>query len=859
MFKILFSLVFAFFAVIAMLIGFLNGKKNKWQYNLSKIIFTIAAAIAAMLLSALAAYLVATLIYALLTGALSDLIPELAELTASADAVKAVFAMVTAPLLFYPMFALCRPILGIFTVPVASAMSGSGKNRGESEEAEEKKKYTRKERKARLKNERITALSSVLGALSGVLILCVMSIPAVCGISTLGGIAAAATANADDGVTAIVHDISEGASSNAATLTVKLTGGEAIYAGMTTYPVDGHMATLSDETDFIVSLLTAASSATADKSVYNGETTRDLFFEAAEEFSHTTVVPSIIPELAHQAEAHWNRGEKFFGIGDIRSSNPTLEPATKAIFGALTAEDFETVKEDVATILHTVGTLSRHHYIPEVTSDPLALLDNEEDSAEIMRELLKNERMHTLVAGITESGVIAFGNIIDIHSNVDGLYGNMTEELASEIAAFDVPALAVEDTEHSSTLAKSLSKPISDVFGKYGIKLTDESLAAFSERTVEEFPDWGNVTADGMSQLLADTSVTVIAPDGSEQAVKLDSQSVFESFTHIVSAENIKFHYETVSNIDNEAIQLARGFRYVSELYHKMMGDESYPVDQMIRDIGPILDCFAATETIGKANTKSLLMSILQSDRSCGMIKLSLAQVTDMATHICDSSDIESYSVLLSGLSQTVNVIQAANGDGDTEEAVKQLMNDLTPTSAETIKKLSTPALMENYGVSENSAKPTADLVSNIFGNLSDIKSENELTDEQYDSESKAVSDMMNIAMNADKGNGKTFGEGSATGLTAEEFVQRVVDSQVISKTLTETVYAEGSDEPTLNPLNSTRELSDDEKTELVSAINAELSSTSDEDKAEKTKLLVSAASILNIGVKVTDSGIVMA
>ncbi len=854
MFKLLFSLVFAFFALLAMLIGFLKGKNNKWQYNVSKMIFTAAAAILSMLLSALAAYLVATLIYSLLTGTLSSLIPELSELVASASAVKAVFSMIVAPLLFYPVFCICRPILGIFTAPTAAAMSGIKTD-------ENGDKLNSKQRKARLKGQKTSAVSSLVGALSGFLIFCVMCIPAVCGLSTLGGIASAATLGGGKVLT--VHEIFEGMSSNAATVTMKITGGVAIYRGMTTYPVDGHMASLNEETDFIASVLTAASSAAKDTEEYNGEETCALFFEAADEFADTTVVPTIIPEFVHQAETHWNRGEEFFGIGDPRSSNPTLEPATSAVFDALAAENFETCKEDVATLLHTVGTLAKHHHLPEFLSDPISFLDNEEDSAAIIKELLKNERMHTLVAGITESGVIAFGNMIDIHSNVDGLYQRLNEELTDEISDFiatgvPAPTTTVESGEEDTvTPDKALSKRLSEVFGKYGIKLTDQSLSDFSQKALSSFAD-GNVTGDGVNDLLASNDVTVVTADGNEQSVRLDSQEVFEGVTHIVSADNIEFNYGTVSDIDNEAVQLARGFKYISEMFHNLNGDKEYPVDVLMRDIGPILDCFASTETIGKQNTRSLLVSILQSERSCTMINLSLADVTDMAEHICDSSDKESYTNLLGGLSQTVNVIQAANEGGDTEGAVKQLMNDLTPTSAETIQTLSTPKLMENYGVPERSAGATADLVSDIFGNLSDVKEQKQLTDEQYDAEAKAVSDMMNIALNANKGNNKTFGEGSATGITATDFVQRVVNSEVISNTLTDTVYGDGS-EPKLNPLNSTKELSEEETTELVTALNSELASTSAEEKEEKAKVLVSAAAILNISVQITDSGIVLA
>jgi hypothetical protein len=121
---------------------------------------------------------------------------------------------------------------------------------------------------------------------------------------------------------------------------------------------------------------------------------------------------------------------------------------------------------------------------------------------------------------------------------------------------------------------------------------------------------------------------------------------------------------------------------------------------------------------------------------------------------------------------------------------------------------------------------------------------------------------MMSIAMSAgSSGSTSTFGENSATNITATEFVDRAAGSVVISETLVNTVYGE-EESAKVDPLASNRTLSDDEKGELVGAIDAkwqtQLETSNDEAaNAEYQKVLTSVASIVNVNIAFTAGGVV--
>jgi hypothetical protein len=158
---------------------------------------------------------------------------------------------------------------------------------------------------------------------------------------------------------------------------------------------------------------------------------------------------------------------------------------------------------------------------------------------------------------------------------------------------------------------------------------------------------------------------------------------------------------------------------------------------------------------------------------------------------------------------------------------------------------------MKNYGVPEKSADSVATMVSGTFGNLKDVPAED------YEKESAAVADMMNVMMSITEGDtnaeeGVFGGENSVTQITEEEYVNNIMDSSAMSKTVVDTVYADG-DEPKVDPLNSGRKLNDTEKTNLVGALN---NKWNESEKDEQTKKeLTAIAAMMNIAVDMTENG----
>ena len=410
-------------------------------------------------------------------------------------------------------------------------------------------------------------------------------------------------------------------------------------------------------------------------------------------------------------------------------------------------------------------------------------------------------------------------------------------------ALMTVSAIAAQSSAEMTR--EELAALIAAEFSRTDIEFTEEALASLSSDLAGKMYD--DIKANKFSY-----------KNGA-----ISSNSDIEKKTVKLTKDDLTVEMKAVSDKEQEAKAIAKVFAATLSTADQL-SQEGVKTSDIIISFGPVLDDFASSEIIGEDVTANVLTSILQSSKVRGNIGFTLVQATNMANKINKGARAdEDYAVLLKSLGTTVDIIStSANKSGNTAEAVEELMQDITPTSAEVLQELSTPDTVKNYGVPDRSAGAVSGMMSDMFGNMSSAKEEGRLTEEEYARESLAVSDMMAIAMSAGKsGESATFGENSATNITATEFVDRATNSVVISETLVNTVYGEAED-ATVDPLASNRALSEEEKSELVGAIDAkwqaQLENSSDEAaNAEYQKTLTSVASIVNVNIAFTADGVV--
>jgi hypothetical protein len=145
-------------------------------------------------------------------------------------------------------------------------------------------------------------------------------------------------------------------------------------------------------------------------------------------------------------------------------------------------------------------------------------------------------------------------------------------------------------------------------------------------------------------------------------------------------------------------------------------------------------------------------------------------------------------------------------------------------------------------------------MLSDMLTNLSEKK--DEMDEETLAKETEAVKDIVNIMMDSTVSGG-TFGEDGTTGADIDKYVDNIMGSEVVADTIINAVYGD-SDTPTLDPLNTGRELSDDELEGVEDYLNEQWNSLSNEDKQnlDMEKLLVSIGAMINANVTITAGGV---
>lgn len=857
MFGLIFSVAFLVVALLFMLVGALRGKKTAWQLSVTRIVLSMVSAIIAAFVSSLIAWHGIGAGIDMVTGSMPEIEGIMNELPSGKGIITALAAMIVAPLLFVLVYTIIRLIAKIFTkliarpflklttpqkkvevveveqeelspeekaaeeiyaaVPEVSEASEDPMAKymnefvGEASE-DTSKKAKKKKKKLMFKLEKNSWIGALCGALCSLVTLCILMVPMVGTLSVVGDMASLplhAMAESDDsGVMTTVSDVVDGVSNNAGTVTVKLLGGGLLYDVMTTYDVGETKVTLRKEAEFVKTAANAVIAAT-DKEATK-ESKVDGIREIAVAFEKSDMLPTLVAELTKAAASDWKEGKDFHGI-ELPSMGESFDPLMMSLVEAFSESGKETIKDDVATIVEIMAVLMENDALESFSSDPMVMLSKEDTTAEILKNLLENPRLDVMVDGISDFGVSVLMSAVGAKENVAPLYAEF------KTAVQNVYGETAED----------LTAAYAKVFDTYGLKVTDELCADAAKTKL----NGGNIVDWVARNVVAD-------------------EADYVKKTVIVSVNMITEGKADVQNSENEAKLLAHTYAQAYGLMKKM-SDSTFGINDMVAEMGPVLDSFALTESIGPAKTAYILKAMLQSETVHDKIGFSVLEASDSADSISKNAATKSYANMLNSLMLAIDVVEAASDPNvNTSEAVDKMLADLTPESAEVLQTISTPEVMKNYGVPEKSAKPTSELMSDTFGNLADAK-ENGMSDEEYAKESAAVSNMMSVAMSS-KG-GAVFGEQSATGITSDQFVDDIMNSTVMSDTLVEKVYGDG-DEPKVDPLASGRKMSEAENTSFMTSLNNKWNAS---DKSESTKKeIVAIASIMNVKVTVTDSGV---
>ncbi|MBO7250208.1 MAG: hypothetical protein J6V42_02925 [Clostridia bacterium] len=857
-----------------------------------------------------------------------DLDAFMAAVPSAPDVLRAIVAMVIAPTSFLLIFMIVKPIFKLFTRPICRLflLIGGDKRKKASiedtledqiilEVLEDKKDKKQKKNWKYRSEKKFDGLGALCGAVNGFLVFVFMLIPLVGLITTLNPVVQNVMPTIDDDVAVTVTEIATAAAENPGTKTVRALGGDAVWKTLTTYSVGDKKASANTEIAFVADTAGAIMNATNDD--LTSKEKADSIRTIPQAFEKSTIAPMLVSDVLAASSDNWSNGEEFCGI-EVPSLGKQVDPIMSDFYGLMKTSNYDTISKDVNTVVNIFVILVEDGAMDE---EATALFENEPVVSGVMLELLNNEHLSPLVGSMTNLGLSYFADELGLDENKDGMYDSFIADVVEAYNGIEgegvdrIDALSSELAtiydEHGIALSDGVTTCIAvDMLSTIDIA-TEESVKDFftPRKTDVVLVSTGEVEIDGALSMISAIDVAT-SPETKISELKVIIVSELEACEYDLTDEEIEALATSLAkkmhtNIKNNKLSYSSGvffdnddlasktLKVTADQLHVTMGvvtdkekeakaiarmfaatmealddlsNSSGDTGDVIATFGAVLDNFSSCETIGKDIASNLLVAIMQSDDIRSEIGFTLVQASNVAGKVNDGTGAEgeNYETILKNLGNTVDALSSTTDENvNTTEKVEVLMKDITPTSAEVLQEISTPETVKNYGVSEQSAPAVSDMMSDMFGNMSDAK-ENGMSEEEYQKESQAVSDMMSVAMNATSSDAKTmFGEDSATNITATEFVNRAADSVIISETLVNSVYGT-EEEATVDPLASERQVSDEEKAEIVDALNnkwtEQLETSDDEDaNAEYQKVLTSIASIINIKVAFTADGVVLA
>ena len=633
-------------------------------------------------------------------------------------------------------------------------------------------------------------------------------------------------------------------------------GGDLMYNSLTSVNYYDEKITLAGEITAIEGVIDEIASADADQIIIVSVV--DAIVEGVEA---SPVIRSFAAELVSTAAKTWQDGEAFIGI-EIQPMDATIDPMINVIFEILATEDREYIRNDLKSLSAFVHKVDEKGLfdIDSESDDALDSFGQEGMISELLGTIENNDRMVPLIDEVNCVAIRIFVSSFGVFSDKQALYDDLMQSMGGTINQYNSNMMTREDAEDA----------LADALHSHGISINKEETNNLINALLEDefrgvYEDMPERLGEFFAVYFGTKSGTLIShSDGSLTLGEMKLERYFaESYRSsnaymlatygksIGKAESL-FSAETMDSVIITADILYRDLvsykdvedrRAESEMIDTVMVSlvdaymnlnlETATVAEVMAEMGVVLDGMHATNVYGVA-IQDFLTAIMQSDKISSSIGLNAVEMTDFANSINSGVTEETkYSNIATTVSQSVDLLEKVNSGEASKEAVQDLMKDITPDSAKVMQNITTPSLMQSYGVSEDKAEQSSSAISSLFGNMANYTTDHpqgDMTDEEYkesvQKESEAVEKILTISIKATEDKEEadslfTTGESEgALDMSAYEVVDLFVTSDVVGDTLNDMVKGENEGETKHDPLGIENQITEQDKLEITDALN---------------------------------------
>lgn len=670
-----------------------------------------------------------------------------------------------------------------------------------------------------------------------------------------------------------------------------------VYGMLSSTDFEGEKVYLKQDITAIIDVVNSIDVLGEDMADYD-ETQIEAIEKVIGHVDNSALLEHVVAGVFSEASEKWIAGDTFAGIEKF-SAGELFDPVIDSVLGTMATSDRTTISADLTTMKDVFAVLIENDLLSagEDYQAILVKIGENDIVSELLMIINANSRMSHIADDITTLSIRALATTIGIPADSNVRYDALMDDIAQVLQN----SRGMSNAERVESITPDVVASLSD----YGVYVSGEAAESIAESMVSDLGDLGNVSADDVSEFFAvytlgagvpqsetrgngytfdllgneddDFSVEFtsdgrIVINGKElknyKASNLEGSAAYGmgkrgenigDAAYLYSADSMKSTLITMEDIvsqmskyaDSEDVQkeaelIGEILVEAADVFGDVDLDDMNPED-MLDKMGGIMDKMSESSVFGGKAMENMLTAVLQSDTVTSATGLSHKEITDFANKLngmVNDTD-KSYSdvtTTVSGVIKTVNnATDSTMSNEQKAENIEELINNITPDTADLVADMITPSYVENMGVPTAQSASASDMITSLLHNMADYSENGDPS--RIKAESDAVNQLMSVALNsADKSNKRMFsGDGdSKLGISAYDFVALMLDSEVISKTLEETVYGNGY---VHNPLGLDS-LGEADETDINAALARY---ASEHNGAEVRRGLVAVASLLNV------------
>lgn len=563
-------------------------------------------------------------------------------------------------------------------------------------------------------------------------------------------------------------------------------GGDMIIDEMTSFPLNGETVYIKNEfgaiADLAGNVMPLINAEGGPESF--GDKEADALVATVDSLTQSKFLVVIASDAVYLLTDDMVNGEEPMTMADNEMFGDLITRTITIVHDD--AKKTDLFKADLKTVADMASALIKGGVLANM-DDTDALMDELAGGDTIKNVIVvlgKNNSMKCLIPEVTNIGIEAIANAVEVKADATEAYNDLLNTIASDLNSAELGG---------ENCVADFSEELNSALDHAGITLDKDSkqevLDSYSAALIK-------LAVDKNAEVTAEDVQNFFATDTFANPLPVQSVEAFEKATLLVFLDELVVDVDEAAklinndNANQEAEAIGGIFSQAGTLMDDVSGEE-LDIGTMAESVGGILNSLNSSVSVGPERTSKLFIAIVQSGMVRDAANMDIATATDMGIKGSTGENVD-YAQTFKTISNTMDLLENMNSSteaGMSQEDLTVVLKDLNQQTAGMIGSYITEdRLSQDYGLNEEQSGTAAPIISDVF----DYMGSADMTEEECEKEAEAINDVMNLVTSAsDKANNTEApaqsifgGEDSVMGKDAAGTIDTIMSSESIKHSL---------------------------------------------------------------------------